>query len=128
MPTPYERLVNARDELLNRAAQAAAYDNWSNEFTRNHLRETWRNSDIGLRKPIEQITLADLLSLDEDERRNLGFIMWDDNLVLIPLWAWHYVVDDVELTNINGDTKIKGKDNIDLDVRFGCIAYGFKTR
>ena len=128
MSTPYERLVNARDELLNRAAQAAAYDNWSNEYTRNHLSETWRNSDMGLRKPIEQVTLDDLLSLDEDERRNLCFGNWDEGLVLIPLWAWHYIIDGVELTSINGDTKVKGSDKIDLDTRFGRIAYGFKTR
>lgn len=128
MPTPYERLVSARDELLNRAAQAAAYDNRPSEYTHYHMSEIWRNSDKGLRKPIEQVTLADLLSLDEDERRNLGFHNWDESLILIPLWAWHYIIDGVELTSIHGKPKIKGVDSIDLDTRFGCIAYGFKTR
>jgi hypothetical protein len=32
--------------------------------------------------------------------------------------------DDFELTCIDGKTVIKGKDYIDMDIRFGHIAYG----
>lgn len=33
--------------------------------------------------------------------------------------------DGMTLFSINGKTKVKGKDHIDLDTRFGYTAYGY---
>ena len=33
--------------------------------------------------------------------------------------------DGTELTSIRGEKKIKGKDDIDQDIRFGYLAFGF---
>jgi len=49
----------------------------------------------------------------------------DGTIRLIPLWAYNYVGDGETLVSIDGSPAVKGKDEIDLDVRFGCIAYGF---
>jgi hypothetical protein len=45
--------------------------------------------------------------------------------MLIPLWAFNYIADGEVLTCIDGTTAIFGKDKVDNDVRFGCIAHGF---
>ena len=60
----------------------------------------------------------------------LNFGRWSDDsqLRLIPLYLWHCIANGEVLTCIDGKTKIKGLDEIDLDVRFGCIAYGFDRR
>jgi hypothetical protein len=42
---------------------------------------------------------------------------------LIPLYLLPILPDGLEVTSINGHKKIVGKDVLDKDVRFGCIAY-----
>lgn len=54
---------------------------------------------------------------------SLGFHPWDDDLILIPLWATTVLPDDMKVISITGDTSTIGK--CDKDVRYGCIAYGF---
>jgi hypothetical protein len=114
--------------LANRAAQGAAYSSWSDEFARKEVREVWADKPSIFRERIVQrVTVADLQAVPVESLNLLGFGNWDDDLTLIPLWAWNYIADGEELTSINGETKRKGVEEIDLDVRFGCIACGFKT-
>lgn len=51
---------------------------------------------------------------------------WDDEktLWLITPEEFARLPDGFELTAINGDTAIKGKDYIDQDTRFGHLAWG----
>ena len=51
---------------------------------------------------------------------------WDETLELFTPEEYEQLPDGVELTSISGDTKVKGKDDIDMDTRFGHIAYGVK--
>ena len=51
---------------------------------------------------------------------------WDETLELFTPEEYEQLPDGVELTSISGDTKVKGKDYIDMDTRFGHIAYGVK--
>jgi hypothetical protein len=51
---------------------------------------------------------------------------WDENLELFTPEEFEQLPDGIELTSISGDTKVKGKDTIDMDTRFGHIAYGVK--
>lgn len=49
---------------------------------------------------------------------------WDDTLWLFTPKEFELLPDGFELRCINGGTSIKGKDYIDMDVRFGHIAFG----
>ena len=51
---------------------------------------------------------------------------WDEKLCLFTPEEFEQLPDGTELTSIGGDTKVKGKDKIDMDTRFGHIAYGVR--
>lgn len=74
-----------------------------------------------------KFVLNDIDKLTVDELLELGFRLWDEDagaLYLIPLGLYTSLPDGTVLTSIFGDTKIKGDDLIDLDTRFGVIAWG----
>jgi len=49
---------------------------------------------------------------------------WDETLWLFTPAEFEQLPDGIELTSINGDTVVKGTDYIDMDTRFGYIAFG----
>lgn len=49
---------------------------------------------------------------------------WDERLWLLTQKEFNELADGVKLESINGDIYTKGLDYIDLDVRFGCLAFG----
>lgn len=49
---------------------------------------------------------------------------WDDTLTLFTPDEFDRIPDGTVLISINGDSKIKGVDYIDMDTRFGHIAWG----
>jgi hypothetical protein len=54
---------------------------------------------------------------------------WDDEpngLVIFTKEEFDRLPDGMEFTAIDGETAIKGKDYIDMDTRFGHLAYGVK--
>jgi len=127
MTTPYEFLQSVMKELCTAAACGAAYPSWPDDFARKELREVWGDALGPTRKQrMRRVTIAELQSLDKDQRWALGIGNWDESLRVIPLWMWNYIADGETLTCIDGTTAIKGAAEIDLDVRFGCIAHGFK--
>lgn len=71
----------------------------------------------------EYITITDLKEIDKKSLFSLGFGNWDENLVLIPLWAVDIIDPNSNVVSINGTNSLL-KD-CDLDTRFGCIAFGF---
>ena len=126
LATTGEYLGYVLQELACAAASGAAYEKWSDEFARDEVREVWHDAPAPLRKPRDRrVTILELRELSDRDRQLLGFRKWDENLVTIPLWAFNYIADGEVLTSIQGDTKIKGKDEIDLDHRGGCIAWGW---
>lgn len=115
-------------ELATSAAMGCAYPKWTDEdYKHKHNMGVWKNTRDGMRQ-IRQLSLtaADIFALSEDELNSLGFGKWDETgLRLIPLYIWNYIADGEILHCIDGGTEIKGSNEIDLDVRFGAIAYGF---
>lgn len=95
------------------------YDSWSDEFKLSEMKEAY-NKFRELKIDFKKYTTNELIEL--------GFSKWDEDLLLMPLWAYNICEDGIELTSISGDNAICGKDNIDTDVRYGCIAYGFLTK
>lgn len=115
--------------LANRAAMGCAYDKWSDEFCRKETREIWNNKGYKgsfLERYKDGITIEEFKTMTDEEFDILGFAKWDEEsgLRLIPIWAFNYVKDGETLTCISGQKSIKGTDEIDLDTRGGCIAFG----
>lgn len=49
-------------------------------------------------------------------------------LRLIPLYLYHSLPVGITLTSINGEDVVFDGSNINLDIRFGCLAYGIKPK
>lgn len=123
--TPYSFLLTVLHELAQAAACGAAYESWSDDFSRKECREVWNDSPASMRKPrARQVTVLDLATLSSAERLTLGIHHWDDKLDVLPLWMFNYIANGEVLTCIDGSKAAKGRDPIDLDVRGGCIAFG----
>ena len=112
-------LENLKNFVVNRNAQAFEYENWSDDFKLKEIREGY---DEFMKQEV------DFTNFSKEELLEIGFSMWDEKLILMPLWAFHICIDDTILTSIDDDEKIKGKDEIDTDIRFGCLAWGFNTK
>lgn len=124
--TPREYLNSVARSILTAASMGAAYGSWSDAFARKEVAEAWADKPSVMRKERgRRVTVADLSAMDRNALYDLGFANWDGSLVLIPLWAFNYIADGETLTSISGDTAVKGSKEIDLDVRGGCIAFGF---
>ena len=117
-----ERLNSHLLHLASRASQGAAYPTWPDDFARKEVAEVWRNQPQRW-----TVSIDDLKALSGETLDRLGFHIWRDDLRLVPLWAFHLLADGEELESIQGDRKIKGVDEIDLDVRLGAIAWGFRV-
>ena len=64
------------------------------------------------------LTMLDLVSF--------GFGNWDGGLALVP-GEWHdRLPNGLVLECISGEEVTVGKDYIDDDIRFGCLAYGIR--
>jgi len=111
----------------NTAAQCGAYPSWSGAFCKEECERAYKFHDWnGPLKSFRTVTCAELASLTDSELSLLGFEEWGENgLRLIPIYAFNIIADGERLTSISGNIKTKGVDDIDLDVRFGCIAFGF---
>ena len=125
-PSAADFLTNVLLELATEAAQSSAWDTWSDEYSRKSIRRVWEDGDGHFRKPRERrVTLGDLRAMDDATLRRLGFRKCDDDFWVIPIWMFHYIADGETLTSIMGKTVKKGADEIDLDTRSGCTAWGF---
>lgn len=47
------------------------------------------------------------------------------DLYVLSLEEYHKLPDGAALVCIDGSVAIKGTDSVNLDTRYGCIAYGF---
>ena len=113
-------------DIATGAAMGAAYEKWTDAFARKEVVERWNDNKALLREQWgRRVTIAELIRLPTEDLRMLGFCGWDEKLTLIPLWAFNYIADGEKLVCINGGTAIKGTNDIDLDERFGCVAWGF---
>ena len=127
MATTLEFLRSVLCELANIAAETAAYGNWLDDFSRKEIREVWLDEKGPLRKSRgRRVDIQELQLLSRDELYSMGFRNWDGHLILIPLWAYNYLAEGSELEDICGDNVVKGKDQVDFDIRGGAMAYGFR--
>ena len=105
----------------NLIANINAYEKWSDEFCRKEIRDLYA-------KLIKEFDNVDFTQFTLDELKEFDFKMWDENTILMPVWAIDCLPDGAIVTSIDGDeitfNKSKG---LDKDERFGCTAYGFSV-
>lgn len=73
----------------------------------------------------------DFNNLSKKEAIELRFCKWseeDPSLYLIPIWLLPILPVGTKLTCINGDEIVYDGENVDNDVRFGCLAYGVRVK
>ena len=87
-----------------------------------------------LKKEVDKeipISKESFYELNIEEAKNIGFSLWSDeqpNLYLIPGYLYKFLPEGMELISISGEKKIVGKDYIDNDTRFGCLAFGIELK
>lgn len=104
-----------RSEFINYSTENK---NTISEYTLNRVCKLFTSIN-------KEMNDVDFTEFTEDELYKFGFNKWDDNgLMLAPKWVFNIMKKGTILTSINGDTKIFGKDEIDMDSRYGSTAYG----
>ena len=102
-------------------ANISSYEKWSDEFCRKEIKDLYN-------KLIKEFDNVDFTQFTLDELKEFDFKMWDENTILMPVWAIDCLPDGAIVTSIDGDeitfNKSKG---LDKDERFGCTAYGFSV-
>lgn len=101
-------------------AQPVQY-NWSDEFSKKHISDV---TDIFLDNIKNEINWSNLTAIEALE---LGFRRWSNDvpdLYLIPLYLLPILPVGTEVTSIFQEKIIYNGNNIDNDVRGGCLAYG----
>jgi hypothetical protein len=110
---------NYKRMCSNMVADIASYDNWSDEFCRSEVKELYA-------KLIKSFSDIDFTKFSMDELKEFDFKMWDDDVILMPIWALDCLKDGTILTSISGNETIFSKEKVlDKDTRMGCTAYGF---
>jgi len=103
-----------------------AYPNWGDDFARKEAIKRLEKLQTTLKDKVEY----DLTKLTEQQLKTIGFSRWSNELpiMLIPLHLFPALRDGTKLKCINGKEYVIGEDEIDLDIRYGCIGYGFEVR
>ena len=118
-------IQNCLTWYANKVAETVQYDIWSDEFCRKEIKESTETFLKAMKKYI------DWNNLTKEEAWELRFRRWDEdvpNLYLIPLYLLPILPIGTEVTSISGDKIIYDGQNLDNDVRFGCIAYGIEIK
>lgn len=110
---------NYKKMASNLIANICSFDSWSDEFSRSELKSLYA-------KLIKEFKDVDFTQFTIDELKTLDFQLWDEDIILMPVWALDCIPNGAEIYSINGDKRIYDKNKpLDKDSRFGASAYGF---
>lgn len=119
------QLINHFTWLANKVSEVYFYKIWEDDFKVEKLNEAYNE----FYKSLKENNIIDFNKLTKEEALELRFNLWSEEsgIYLIPLYLAPLIPIGTELTSIMGDKIIfEGMDKIDLDHRFGCLAYGIK--
>ena len=109
---------NYKRMASNLVSEISSYDSWSDEFCRKQVKELYA-------KLVDKFQDVDFTEFTAEELKQLDFQFWDENIILMPVWALDCLLDGTKVVSIDGQEitfdKSKG---LDKDTRFGCAAYG----
>lgn len=119
-----KEVINCLTWYANKMSEILLYNTWSDEYCRRQIKESADKFYQALSKCI------DFNNLTAEEAKSLRFKKWDDEsgLYLFPLWLVPIIPKEMELTTIDGDKVIYDGSNVDLDIRFGCTAFGLEIK
>jgi hypothetical protein len=119
MKTTFETCKNIRSVLLLSLSECAIYKSWEDSYTLETIRSVST-------KILERYGTIDPNDLTLKEMEDLGFRRWSEEtpIMLIPLWIFPFLPDELECECIDGEKGVRSKDRIDSDHRFGLLAYG----
>lgn len=114
-----EKLITNFRTYANQISETVLYG-WSDEFCRFEVGRATNDFLNEIRKEIS------FKNMSLEDATILGFKRWDEDLYLIPLYLAPIIPVGLELESINGETVVFDGNNIDLDNRFGMLAYGIR--
>jgi hypothetical protein len=121
--TLFEKCNAIKRTILRATAESMMYKSWNDAFKLKNIQEVpeivskWEKEHGSFKIDPNQLTY--------DELKELEFSKWDDDIdiMLIPIWLYPYLEDNLETISISG-SKHSTKKDIDTDHRFGWLAYG----
>ena len=119
------KILNGLTWYANKVAETVQYESWSDEFCRKEIKESTNEVLNYIKEYI------DFECITREEAFELGFRKWseeDPNLYLIPLYLLPIIPVGTELISIFGKKIIYDGNNVDKDIRMGCIAYGIEIK
>lgn len=114
-----EKVFNLLVTFVNRMSEINLY-NWSDEFKKEEFKNAFNEYTKSIKNLINWNELSD------KECDALHMMKYDNksNLMLIPMYLYYGLNKGAELTAIDNEKVIFDGSNIDLDNRFGYLAYG----
>lgn len=119
------KLVIRYGDVLSRIASQNLTDRPGN-LRQNEVFK-WRETLGSLQELHEFTKDIPWKELSDAELLLLGFKIWklEEPLRLVPAHLWKYLPPGLELTSIDGETVVYGRDPVDLSTHLGCLAYGW---
>ena len=100
------RITDCAVHALGHVADVKQYGkSWGERFCTEQAVENYD-------KVLDHLKDFDFKTLTIDQLKMVGFRMWNETLILCPLWAAPLLIKNL-------------KDN---DTRFGCVAYGWEVK
>ena len=120
----YTKALRLQSWVLKQIAQIKAYnEHWDAEYCKQKVSE-WLNT-FADNNDVKEVFAIE--NLTQERAKAIGFGYWDKdefpNLMLFPLWYCFLLPYGTKVINIWGEETIYN-DKTDLDVRFGCVAFG----
>lgn len=115
-------IMNCLTWYANMIAETVHYKSWDDHFCREEVNDHTSKMIEEVKKHI------DFYHLTKEEAVELRFGKWSDdsNLYLIPLWLLPAIPVGITLICISGDKIVYDGKNIDIDTRFGVLAWGIE--
>ena len=117
----YEFLLNVRQGIVYRAAEVFCY-RLASDFSYNRIKEI---PDVFSKSKC--FRKVDPNEMTKEQLLDLGFQKWDEDsgLMLIPLYIYPFLKDEIMCGSISDIcSRLIKVSEIDIDHRFGCLAYG----
>lgn len=112
---------NYKAMLSHTVGKIVAYkESWGDKFCRSEINKCYESL-------VSEFREIDFTKFTELELKELDFKYWDDDLILMPVWAIDFLKPGMEVHSINDkEIIIREGDKLSKDSRFGSTAYGFR--
>lgn len=116
--TAYQKAKGIREIILARAGEVMNYEFDSDLSARNIKGIYDQTKDYYGSVNVNELSRAEMIDLE--------FKPWStkSNMLLIPLWLYQFLPEEIECEFINGEKVVMKTSEMDIDHRGGLLAYG----